>query len=254
VRIPIVEEFLSKRSTRLTRLQHRVVSSGGFGNFIGFADGTKLMAKAASAQATIGNVRSISSAAQPYIITINNSNSFDVSNFVILNANQTPPAQDPANQGGFINGNYLLNGVTVSSAINKVTYQSFIAQTQTQPFSVGTTVITTNNGINAQVSQPMVASVTDASGLTQGVPVALLKDPFQSQHDMIVCTTPYTIDGTAALTISTILAGANFNIYFYPTQSVNDSNQLNGQSSSANLPSPKIIRALNQVYIGGDAS
>jgi len=246
VHIPIVQEFLSKRSTRLTRLQHRVVSSGGFGNFIGFADDNKTSA----AKPVIGDIHALSSAAQPYIININNTKDSDISNFTILNGNVLGNVKYGFDHYtktfyGYLNGNYQSRGVIVSSVISGVTYQSYVNQTQTQPFNVGTTVITANNGVNAQVSQPIIASTTDASGLTQGVPVTLLKDPFQSQRDMIVCDTPYTIDGTTALTISTILAGANFNIYFYPTQSVSGSNQLIGQNPSSNLPNPRIIRALN---------
>ena len=242
--IAIVQEFLSKRSTRLTRLQHKAVSSGGFRSFTGLADGTNFKAS--------GGVQSPSPAAQPYIININNTNNFPVSNFTILNGNVVGnPLYDPLTPipYGYQNGDYIKNGVRVSSVISGVTYQSFVNQSQTQPFNVGTTVITANNGVNAQVNQPFIASTTDASGLTQGIPVTLLKDPFQSQRDMIVCTTPYQIDGTAALTITNVLANANFNIYFYPTQNVNNSNILSGQSSVVNMQKPKLINALNVVSV-----
>ena len=244
--IEIVQDFLSKRSTRLTRLQHKVVRSGGFRNFTGLADGSSFKAS--------GGVSAPSASAQPYIININNTNNTPVSNFTILNGNVLGNVQygfDPYTKTfyGYINGNYQSQGVIVSSPLKGVTYQSYVNQTQTQPFNVGTTVITSNNGVNAQISQPIVASTTDASGVTQGVPVTLLKDPFQSQPDMIVCTTPYQIDGTSALTITNILANANFNIYFYPSQNINNSNLLSNQSSVVNTPKPKLINALNVVSV-----
>lgn len=233
MQIPFVQEYLNRKSTRLKRLQ-LTVGMGGYNNFVG---------------ADNAGVNAISSAAQPYVITINNTSrgAVDVNNFTIFNGNaignntQINPVNFP--YGNFTaNGNYTFNGVVVSSGIGGVSYQALVNQSQSQPFNVGTTVIVANNDVVAQIQQSIISSTTDANGLTQGVPVPLLKDPFQSQKDMIVCDTPYQIDGTAALTITTVLAGANFSIYFYPSQNISPTNTLAGQSSLVDCKKPDLIR------------
>lgn len=208
-------------------------------DYVGFSDDVMLK--------SLKQANTHSGEAQPYIININNTKGVDVPNFVIFNGNDVGAAifniVNP-NKGGYSNGDYRKSGVIVSSGINGVTFQQLVNQSQTNPFIVGTTVITSNNGVNAQVQQPFIASTTDASGLTQGVPVPLRKDPYQIQQDMIVCNTKYQIDGTAALTISNVLARANFDIYFYPSDYVNPTNKLEDKSLVVKMPEPKVIMAV----------
>ena len=236
--IPFVKDYLSKTSVRLKRLKLKAAEDAQYHGFTGLTGDTNTIAK--------GGVSSPSSQAQPYIINVVNTTGVVKNNFVLFNANQL--AGDFNN---FHSGNYIINGVKVSSGLPNVTYQALVNQSQTQPFTIGTTLVSANN-VNAQVQQAIVVSTTDASGVTEGVPVPLLKDPYQSQSDMVVVETDYQIDGTTAITISSILGHADFDIYFYPSQSINPSNQLAGQSVLVDSPKPEIIRDQTpSVYMGG---
>ena len=174
-----------------------------------------------------------------YIINVKNTTSSDIQNFVLFNANNALFVG-----GSFNNNMYSINGVNIPSGYGIDNYYlALLSQSQTQPFTVGTTVMTAITR-NSQVQKPMSVIKTDASGLSNSTPVTLLKDPCQSQVGMIVCNTPYAIDGTTALTISTVVANAEFSMYFFPTQNVNPVNTLDSQQSIATYQKPDIISAM----------
>ena len=134
-------------------------------------------------------------------------------------------------------------GVTVSSGLGGVTYQTLVAQSQTQPFTIGSTAITATVN-SAQIQQTISVTTTDASGLTQGVPIIFLKDPYQNQTDIIVNNTPYRIDGTTAMTIASVLPNAVFSLFLYPAQNINPASQLMGNQTTQNFANPGLIRVL----------
>jgi len=175
----------------------------------------------------------------PYVIVVSNSSATAVANFSLFNANTS------LYSAGFTgnNGNYISGSITVSSGLSGVTYQTLVSQSQTQPFTIGSTAITAVVN-NAQIQQNITVTTTDASGLTQGVPIIFLKDPYQNQTDILVNNTAYRIDGTTAMTIANILGNAVFNLYLYPAQNINPASQLMGAPTTQQFANPGLIRVL----------
>ena len=201
--------------------------TGGNGSYFNAAGTAAPAAAAAQPMATPSH---------PYAITVSNSNASTVSNFVLFNGNVTPPGST-----GWSGGNYSTGGVTVTGIYT--TYQTLVSQSMTQPFTIGSTYVTAVN-VNAQVQQSLTVNTTDASGLTQGVPIPFLKDPYQNQADTLVNNTPYRIDGTTSVTITALLAYAVAQYYFYPAQNINPASQLMGKDPNQYFQNPGLIRVL----------
>ena len=195
---------------------------------VGYANATGPVPQAAMPQATPSH---------PYLITVSNSVASNVANFPLFNANVSLYG------GKFANGNYTDQGVTVSSGLSGVSYQTLVAQSSTQPFTIGSTAITAITN-NAQIQQAITVTTTDASGLTQGVPIIFLKDPYQNQQDILVNNTPYRIDPTTVMTIANVLPSAVFTLYLYPAQNINPASQLMGSPTTQNYANPGLIRVL----------
>ena len=173
----------------------------------------------------------------PYAVTVSNSNASTVSNFVLFNGNATPPGST-----GWSGGNYTTGGVTVSGVY--ASYQSLVSQSMTQPFTVGSTWVGVVSGSNSQVQQPLSVTTTDASGMTQGVPIPFRKDPYQNQTDTLVNNTPWRMDGTTSVTITAILANTVVTYEFYPAQNINPASALMNQDTNRFYQNPGLIRVL----------
>jgi len=200
--------------------------TGGAGSYFNAA-GTAPAATAVAPAATPSH---------PYAITVSNSNASAVTNFILFNGNVTPPGST-----GWSGGNYSSGGVTVTGVYT--TYQTLVSQSMTQPFTIGSTYVSAIN-VNAQVQQALTVNTTDASGMTQGVPIPFLKDPYQNQPDTLVNNTPYRIDGTTSVTITTILPNAVVTYQFFPAQNINPASQFMGLDPNRYYQNPGLIRVL----------
>ena len=234
-----VQTYLQKTRNTNNRTQMNFSGDARYNNFTGAAAGSRYFnaTGATVAAAPAAAPAPMATPSHPYVITISNGSASNVANFVLFNGNTSIYSTN------FSNGNYVLSSVTVSSGLGNVTYQNLVSQSLTQPFTIGSTVVIAS-AVSAQIQQPINVTTTDASGLTQGVPIIFIKDPYQNQTDMLVNNTPYRIDGTTSMTIANVLPNAIFTLYLYPANNVNPASQLMGQDTTRAYANPGLIRVL----------
>lgn len=181
---------------------------------------------------------------QPYILNVVNASAAQVTNFDILGAFQY------INNAGFSGGSLTILGVTISSIIPNVTYQELLYQSIPQPWTTGETLLVSiNSSVNGQIQQPMLLTTKDANGNQASKILTPVIDPYQFQSGSLVLPQPYRIDGFTKLT-TTILASANFNIYFYPSDNINLSRGLGKKPVSKEYSPAGIIRSSVAVVDG----
>ena len=198
-------------------------------------------APAAPAAPSYGQMRT----SQPYIITVSNASATSTSNFDVLGAYQY------INNTGFSSGTLTLGNIVVSSAISNVTYQEFLYQSMSSPFSVGLTYIESVAGSTTQVSQTMTLNTRDANGNQALKALIPTIDPYQQQSGIVAMNQLYDIDGFTKLTISTILPSVVFRIHFYPKANLNIARGLGGSEVAAAFGNPRIVKS-SVAVIGGE--
>jgi len=171
---------------------------------------------------------------QPYIIAITNASATAVNAFDVLGA------YTYINNAGFSNGSLTIGNVTISSAISNVTYQQFLYQSMTQPFSVGLTYIESVAGPSSQITQTFTLNTQDANGNQSLRTIVPTIDPYQQQSNIVSVKQLYSIDGFTKLTFSTILGIAQFRVHFYPSTNINLASGLQGSSVAQTYGNPNI--------------
>ncbi len=174
------------------------------------------------------------SRSQPYILTVSNASNAAVSIDLF-------DAYTYLTNAGFSNGSLTLNNVTISSGIAGVTYFNLLSQSQLSPFSIGSTLISSQSGTTAQVLQTISLTTRDANGNTASKVLTPTLDPYQNQSGVIELKQPYRIDGFTRLTF-TVFATTSVQFQFYPADNINIARGLGGQPVSKQFGSPKIIR------------
>ena len=232
-----VQNYLQKTRSANNASQMNFGGNSRFNNFVGKTAGNHYMNATGNGTTAPAQMAPQATPSHPYVINVSNSTSSAVPNFILFNGNTSIYAT------GWTAGSYTQSGVTISSGLGNVVYQTLVSQSLTQPFTIGSTAITAT--VNAaQIQQTINVSTVDASGQSQAVPIIFLKDPYQNQTDIIVNNTPYRIDGTTALTISNVLPNAVFSLYLYPAQNINPSAQLWGNAAVNTYANPGLIRVL----------
>ena len=234
-----VQNYLQKTRSANNANQMNFGGNGRYNNFVGTTAGNHYMNATGNGTTAPVQMAPQATPSHPYVINVSNSTSSAVANFTLFNGNTG------LYSAGFVGnaGTYIQSGVYVSSGLGNVTYQTLVSQSLTQPFTIGSTAIT--SVVNAaQIQQTINVSTVDASGQSQAVPIIFLKVPYQNLTDIIVNTTPYRIDGTTALTISNVLPNAVFSLYLYPAQNINPSAQLWGNAAVNTYANPGLIRVL----------
>jgi hypothetical protein len=173
---------------------------------------------------------------QPYIITVSNASASAVSvdifgAYIYLNGGT----------GTFTNGSLTVSNVTLTSNLSNVTYYNLLNQSSVSPFTIGSTLISSVNGVTTQVLQPLTLSTFDANG-NQAVKILTpVIDPYQQQSGVIELKQPYRIDGFTKLSLS-IFPSTSVQFQFYPADTINIARGLAGNPVSRQYGSPRIIR------------
>ena len=171
---------------------------------------------------------------QPYIITVSNASNAAVTIDVF-------GAYIYLNNTGFVAGSLTVSNVTISSGLSNTTYYNLLNQSSVSPFTIGSTLISSVNGVTNQVLQPLTLTTQDANG-NQAVKVLTPTiDPYQNQSGVIELKQPFRIDGFTKLTFS-IFASTSIQFQFYPSDTINIARGLAGNPVSKQYGSPKIIR------------
>ena len=171
---------------------------------------------------------------QPYIITVSNASNAAVSVDIF-------GAYAYLNNAGFSNGSLTVNNVTISSNLSNVSYYNLLNQSAYSPFTIGSTLISSVNGVASQVLQPITLTTQDANG-NQAVKILTpVVDPYQNQSGIVDLKQPFRIDGFTKLTLQ-VFASTSVQFQFYPSDTINIARGLGGNPVSKQYGSPKIIR------------
>ena len=221
-------------------------NSGGYGNY------RNLVNNQPTSRQLMADGGNNAPQSQPYIITISNASATAVTNFDVLGAytyiNSNTMPSTPAGTTSFTSGSLLVTstgvggiGLTVTSAISNVTYQQFLYQSMTQPFSVGLTYIeSVSPSSSAQITQPITLNTQDANGNQMLRTIVPTVDPYQQQTTIVAVKQLYSIDGFTKLTFSTVLANAVFRVHFYPATNINLASGLQGAPVAQSYTNPNI--------------
>ena len=171
----------------------------------------------------------------PYIIQIVNACSSAISNVDIgdsfTNRTGTPGAEWNFNQSPFI---------TTTSTISGVTYQEFLAQSESQPFTVGKTmVISTSAG---QLDQTVAITHRNSSGDRNDHVITPTLDPYQQQTDRIIDEYEYLFDGMTRLRFNQINANATVTVRLYLKNKYAASQIISGRPAIQDYATPNIIK------------
>lgn len=173
---------------------------------------------------------------QPYILTVSNASNAAVSidlfgAYVYLNGGT----------GSFSSGSLTVNNVTISSGLSNTTYYNLLNQSSVSPFTIGSTLISSINGVTSQVLQSLTLTTQDANG-NQAVKILTPTiDPYQNQAGVIELKQAFRIDGFTKLTFS-IYAATSVQFQFYPADNINIARGLAGAPVSKQYGNPQIIR------------
>lgn len=170
---------------------------------------------------------------QPYIISLYNSTTADVSSVEIGAAYNNITA---------ISGNFANTaGIVYTMGITGVTYLEFLWQSTTKPFVVGLTYLQCD-GSSAAVLETIVVKVVDTNGNQQQKTLVPTIDPYQQQSDITVLKHTYKWDGFTSLTINKIATGKTLKVYLFPSETVSQGRALTGNSIARGYGNPNVVR------------
>ena len=173
---------------------------------------------------------------QPYIITISNSTTNAVTSNVIGKAFANITAS----------GNGINTGVTYTMGISGTTYVEFLYQQLNKPFIVGLTYVDASS--QAQALKTLQLKVRDTNGNVQERTIVPTVDPYQQQTDILAIRQSWRWDGFTSIAVD-LNASASATFYFYPSENVNLTRGLAGQSVARGYGNPNVVRQ-DKVVLG----
>lgn len=168
------------------------------------------------------------STSKPYIFTVTNNTTADISNVTLLDANSNFVFTAPT-------------GTSVTYGLANITYQQFLRDIFHKPFEVGLTYIQSSN--STQLLASLSVQQRNNNGIITTVPMNPVRSPFQYQTDIIAFEDVYEVNADTSLIISTLTASASLKIYLYPSEEVVMMNALRGASVMKRSGNPGINRA-----------
>lgn len=173
--------------------------------------------------------------AAPYIIQIVNACTSAIANVDI--------GDSYANRAA-VNFNQSSN-ITITSTISGVTYQEFLAQSESQPFTVGKTmVISTSAG---QLDQSVAITHRNSSGDRNDHVITPTLDPYQTQTDRIIDEFEYLFDGMTRLRFNQINLSATVTCRMYLINKWAASQVISGRPGQQTYSKPQIVKPANRI-------
>ena len=130
--------------------------------------------------------------------------------------------------------------ITVTSTVTGATYLEFLAQSESQPFKVGRTmVISTTAG---QLDQTIAITHRDAGGNRLDQVITPTLDPYQNQTDRIIDDREYLFDGYTRLRFNQINASATVTVRLYPVNKFVATQMIAGRGAEQNYAPPHLIK------------
>lgn len=166
---------------------------------------------------------------QPYIITVQNTSTVDVTNVTVLGANFNAAATNQGNS----------SAIVISLGVSNMTYTNFLYQTISQPFKVGLTYIFSTDA--TQLLETFTVRHDDAQGNFAGKLMTPQYDIYQQIQTAVVLRQAYTADGNTQIIISRLYAGKTVKINLYPADVFNSRRTLLNDSPMKKFGNPRII-------------
>lgn len=173
---------------------------------------------------------------QPYIITISNTTTNSIASNVIGKAFANITAS----------GNGINTGATYTMGISGTTYVEFLYQQLNKPFIVGLTYVDASD--QAQALKTLQLKVRDTNGNVQERTIVPTVDPYQQQTDILAIRQSWRWDGFTSIAVD-LNASASATFYFYPSENVNLTRGLAGQSVARGYGNPNVVRQ-DKVVLG----
>jgi hypothetical protein len=176
---------------------------------------------------------------QPYILTLSNSTTNNITSNIIGKAfaNITATAA---------NGNGIQAGMQYIMGISGTTYVEFLYQQLNKPFIVGLTYVDATS--QGQALKTLQLKVRDTNGNVQERTIVPTVDPYQQQTDILAIRQSWRWDGFTSLAVD-INASSSATFYFYPSENVNLTRGLAGQSVARGYGNPNVVRQ-DKVVLG----
>lgn len=145
---------------------------------------------------------------QPYIVNIENTTDKIIENVSLFFGN---------NQNELLfdkKGNYVANGLIISSGVPQVTYNHIVKNFITNKFKIGLTYI--QSATANQVLEKFTYKHQNSNGVFYGRVITPTIDPYQQQTNIVSVKTEYTLDGDAEIILHKIHPKTIVRMYFYP--------------------------------------
>ena len=134
------------------------------------------------------------------------------------------------------------SNITFSMGISGLSYIEFLAQTESQPFRVGKTVIISATA--AQFNQSITITHRDANGKRLDEVIIPFIDPYQNQTDRILSDLEYVFDGFTRLRFNQISASATVNVWIFPSSKFVGTQIVAGRGYKKNYSDPGLIKVM----------
>jgi hypothetical protein len=145
---------------------------------------------------------------QPYIVNIENTTDKIIENVSLFFGNsQNELLFDKK-------GNYVANGLIISSGVPNVTYNHIVKNFITNKFNIGLTYIQSVS-VN-QVLEKFTYKHQNSNGVFHGRVITPTIDPYQQQTNIVAVKTKYTLDGDTEIILHKIQPKTIVRMYFYP--------------------------------------
>lgn len=164
----------------------------------------------------------------PYIISISNSTTSDVSSVVILNAN------NPGTSPNFNNN----AAITITYSSGSITYAEFLKNIQSEPFTVGMINLYSSNA--SQILQNFTITNKEVNGIVNTIPVTPILDPYQNITTTLNIEVPFVVNSFTSITFATILGSASLTVKLYPKNQTNLARTLEGRQAVKGYAKPGI--------------
>lgn len=165
----------------------------------------------------------------PYIIQIVNACSSAISN-VDIGDSYTNRAANNFNQS---------SNITITSTVSGVSYIEFLAQSESQPFTVGKTMIISTSA--GQLDQTVAITHRNAAGDRNDHVITPTLDPFQNQTDRIIDNYEYLFDGMTRARFNQINGSATVTTRFYIKNKFAATQIIAGRSAEQSYGAPNFV-------------
>ena len=176
---------------------------------------------------------------QPYIITVQNNNGFDLENIEIGGSYHNRTADNYGNPAGIV----------ITYYIPGVNYVAWLAQTETQPFNIGRTMLVcppnhtaAGRAETGNPERPYTIRHKDATGALTDHVIPPIVDPYQTQTDRVIDEYNYLFDGYTYLIINQMDAGSQIILYLFPTAKTSQLQAVAGRVAGESFNAPHLIK------------